>query len=69
MDLIAVDVTDVPHDLARRGAYVQLYGPDIDMTQVASAAETIDYELLTGLGRRFLRVYGPLSGAAVQGDR
>lgn len=69
MDLIAVDVTDVPHDLARRGAYVQLYGPDIDMTQVASAAETIDYELLTGLGRRFLRVYGPLSDAAVQGDR
>ncbi|NBN64078.1 alanine racemase [Microvirga tunisiensis] len=60
MDLMAVDVTDVPADLARRGARVELLGPNADITAVAAAAETIDYELLTGLGRRHRRVYGPL---------
>ncbi|MFN4009724.1 MAG: alanine racemase [Pannonibacter sp.] len=63
MDLLAVDITDVPADLTRRGAFIQLYGPDIDMTDIAGAAQTIDYELLTSLGQRHQRIYAPLSAA------
>ncbi|WP_198647072.1 alanine racemase [Pannonibacter carbonis] len=64
MDLMAVDVTDVPSELARRGAFVELYGPDVDMSHIAGTAETIDYELLTSLGHRHQRVYAPLQAPA-----
>lgn len=64
MDLIAVDVTDVPEELCERGAWVELFGPHIAIDSVARHAETIGYELLTGLGRRYARRYvnGPGGG-------
>lgn len=55
MDLIAVDVTDIPE--ARRGDHAELFGPNIAIDEVAERAETIGYELLTGLGRRYQRHY------------
>lgn len=55
MDLLAVDVTDAP-DL-RRGDLVTLIGGGLSLDDVASAAGTIGYELLTGLSPRFHRVY------------
>jgi alanine racemase len=55
MDLLAVDVTDAP-DL-RRGDFVTLFGDGLSLDEVASAAGTIAYELLTGLSPRFHRVY------------
>jgi alanine racemase len=55
MDLIAVDVTDIPE--ARRGDHAELFGPNIAIDEVAERAETIGYELLTGLGRRYERHY------------
>lgn len=57
MDLIAVDVTDAPPDAVHVGAWVELFGPTIPIGDVAAAAGTIDYELLTSLGARADRRY------------
>ncbi|WP_298814469.1 alanine racemase [uncultured Roseibium sp.] len=61
MDMITLDVTDVPEHLLQRGAFVEMLGPNVAAAEIAAYAETIDYEYLTSLGRRFERVYGPLS--------
>lgn len=61
MDMITLDVTDVPAHLLKRGAFVEMLGPQVAAADLAAYAETIDYEYLTSLGRRFQRVYGPLS--------
>lgn len=61
MDMITLDVTDVPEHLVKRGAYVEMLGPYVAAADLAAYAETIDYEYLTSLGRRFQRVYGPLA--------
>ncbi len=61
MDMITLDVTDVPEGLLRRGAFVEMLGPHVAAADIAAYAETIDYEYLTSLGRRFERVYGPLA--------
>ena len=55
MDLIAVDVTDVPN--VKRGDLATLLGKGISVDEFASHAGTIGYETLTSLGRRYARVY------------
>ena len=55
MDLITLDVTSVP-DLAV-GDRVELMGPHLPVDDVAEAAGTNGYEVLTRLGARFHRVY------------
>ena len=55
MDLLAIDVTHI-HGV-ERGDRVELFGPNVSVDEVAGHAGTIGYELLTGLGRRFERVY------------
>ena len=55
MDLIAVDVTAIAG--VERGDWVELFGPNIAVDDVAAYAGTIGYELLTGLGRRYARRY------------
>ncbi|MBB4302226.1 alanine racemase [Rhodobium orientis] len=62
MDLIAIDVTGIPETVAHRGAWVEMFGPNVPVDEVADRAETIGYELLTGLGRRYRRTY--LGGGA-----
>lgn len=57
MDLIAVDVTDVPAEACGRGAWVELLGPNVSAHTLALHAGTIDYEVLTSLGRRAARRY------------
>ena len=57
MDLITVDTTDVPPDLARRGARVELIGRHLPADELAAHAGTIDYEVLTNLGARATRRY------------
>lgn len=57
MDLITVDVTDVPEAAAQRGAWVELIGANVPAHVMAHHAGTIDYEVLTNLGRRALRRY------------
>lgn len=57
MDLMAVDVTDIPD--AAAGDLAELFGPNMPIDAVAAAAGTIGYELLTSLSRRAARVYLP----------
>jgi alanine racemase len=57
MDLITIDVTGLPEDLARRGAFVELIGDQIPAHELAAHAGTIDYEVLTSLGARATRRY------------
>ncbi|MEQ8813382.1 MAG: alanine racemase [Thalassobaculum sp.] len=57
MDLITVDVTDVPSAEAFAGAFVEVLGPSVTPDDAADAAGTIGYELLTSLGRRYVRHY------------
>lgn len=57
MDLITIDVSDVPEDACRRGAWVELIGPNVPAQAMAHHAGTIDYEVLTNLGRRAFRRY------------
>ena len=57
MDLLCLDVSGVPeHDVAE-GTYVELFGNEISIDEVALAAGTISHELLTGLGSRVERRY------------
>jgi alanine racemase len=57
MDLLAIDVTDLPDKAARRGDLATLIGGEMTVDALASAAGTIGYEVLTSLGRRYHRVY------------
>ena len=57
MDLVVLDVSHVPDELARRGAWVELIGPNVPAHVLAAHAGTIDYEVLTNLGRRAFRRY------------
>ena len=57
MDLIAIDISDLPDGACRRGDLVTLIGGDITVDTVANIAGTIGYEILTRLGRRYHRVY------------
>ncbi|MGA2893783.1 MAG: alanine racemase [Xanthobacteraceae bacterium] len=57
MDLVCVDVTDVPSEAVHRGDFATLIGADITVDDVAAAAGTIGYEILTRLGPRCHLVY------------
>jgi alanine racemase len=57
MDLLAVDVTDLPEDIPRRGDFAALLDEEIGVDELASHAGTIAYEILIRLGRRYRRVY------------
>ncbi|MFN3657923.1 MAG: alanine racemase [Pseudolabrys sp.] len=57
MDLLAVDITALPEHAVRRGDLATLIGDDIPVDEVAKAAGTIGYEVLTGLGARYHRQY------------
>lgn len=57
MDYIVLDVTDAPKSAAERGQWVELLGETIDVEELALRAQTIGYEVLTRLGRRYARRY------------
>jgi alanine racemase len=57
MDLFAIDVTDIPEGDVGRGDLATLIGDGLDIDEVARQAGTLSYEVLTGLGRRYHRVY------------
>jgi alanine racemase len=56
MDLVTLDVTDVPGTLAT-GTDVEFFGDTISLEEIARAANTISYEILTSLSHRATRVY------------
>jgi len=57
MDLVTVDVTDVPDQILEQAKWVELFGRNIAVDDAARACGTIGYELLTSLGNRYLREY------------
>ena len=57
MDLITVDVTDVPEGKTKPGGFVDLIGPGLSLNETAERASLIPYEVLTSLSRRFKRRY------------
>ena len=57
MDMIAADVTDIPENKVKRFDYVDILGADRKISTVAQDAQTIPYEILTSLGKRYQRRY------------
>ena len=55
MDLLTVDVQDVPEQLLERQTQAIVYGEHYNINAVATDAGTIAYEILTRLGSRVLR--------------
>jgi alanine racemase len=56
MDLIAIDVTDAPIPVVR-GSWVEILGDHFGVDDLGRACGTIGYEVLTGLSRRYERLY------------
>jgi len=52
MDLLMIDITDLPDGAVRRGNFATLIGGELGIDEVAAAAGTIGYEVLTRLGMR-----------------
>jgi alanine racemase len=57
MDLITVDVTDLPPGTAKAGDFAKLICDGLSIEDAGFAAGTIGYEILTRLGPRFARLY------------
>ncbi|RUO98822.1 alanine racemase [Hyphomicrobium sp.] len=57
MDLITVDVTDLPEGAAMPGEFAKLIAQGLSIEDAGYAAGTIGYEILTRLGHRFTRLY------------
>jgi len=55
MDLITVDLTEHPD--AKVGDMLEVLGPNQSVDDLAKAAGTIGYEILTSLGQRYTRRY------------
>lgn len=53
MDMIGVDITH----LAETPSHLDILGPNQTVDQLAAMADTIGYEILTGLGARYTRRY------------
>src|ERR1700704_3483259 len=57
MDLMAIDITDLPDKTARRGHMATLIGEGITVDEIAHHFGTIGYEVLTSLRNRYARIY------------
>lgn len=57
MDSMTIDVTDLPDGVVAQCDRVTVLGGDLCPAEIATLADTIPYELLTGLGQRPKRVY------------
>jgi alanine racemase len=62
MDLITLDVTEVPEQQLQTGTLIDLIGPHYDIDAIAEDAGTIGYEVLTAMGSRYERVYSGNNG-------
>jgi alanine racemase len=57
MDSLTLDISALPADMLAPGDFVELIGPHQTVDDVAAAAGTIGYEILTSLGGRYVRRY------------
>lgn len=64
MDQLMVDVTENP--AIAEGDEVELFGPNLPVTEVADKAGTIPWEIFTGITPRVVRIYTGASGVAAK---
>lgn len=57
MDLITIDVTNVPEFRIQPGSWVEVFGPHLSADSVALAAGTTSRELMVHLGQRLHKTY------------
>ena len=57
MDLITLDITDVPEKDSHVGSIVDVIGPNYSVDKLAQDSGTIGYEILTSLGKRYKRIW------------
>lgn len=57
MDSFSVDVSALPEGVLAEGDLLEIIGPHQSVDDVARAAGTIGYEVLTALGKRYHRIY------------
>lgn len=57
MDLIMVDISNVPNGQINVGDEIEIMGKNISADDLAKTAGTIGYEILTRLGARYKRFY------------
>jgi alanine racemase len=57
MDLMTVDLSNIPEAVIREGMPIEIMGEHLSVDEVAKAADTNGYEILTRIGRRCMREY------------
>lgn len=57
MDLVTVDLSNLPTPLPQPGDWLEVLGPHQNADQLAEIAGTIGYEVLTNLSDRYHRIY------------
>ncbi|MBI1239712.1 MAG: alanine racemase [Alphaproteobacteria bacterium] len=57
MDLVTIDVTELPEAATQPGRLVEFFGDTIALNEAAASAGTIHYEILTRIGTRVARTY------------
>lgn len=57
MDLVTVDLSGLRGDLPQQGDGLEILGSNQGVDDLADAAGTIGYEILTSLGKRYQRTY------------
>lgn len=55
MDLTVFDISAVPEGFVLPGDYIELFGESASLENAARAAGTISYEMLTAIGRRYVK--------------
>ena len=55
MDMCMVDISDIPQ--AKEGDSVVVFGEDLSVSQIATWANTISYEMMTNISQRVKRIY------------
>ncbi len=55
MDMTMIDITDIPE--LKEGETVEIFGKHIKVNQLAEWADTIPYEIMTGISQRVKRIY------------
>ena len=56
MDMLTIDLSDVPDGAVEVGARVEIFGPNAPVERVAEQVGTIPNEILTGIGPRVERI-------------
>ena len=67
MDSIIVDITELGTNTPAPGEMVEILGPHVSIDDMAAAAGTIGYEVLTSLGGRYRTIYRDETGQVYEG--